>query len=90
MEDKTYMSIQNLPRISPSLLKDVDTGAPISYKARLGWEELLGIPVDLEHYIFYKEEAPEVCEESESSDCYFFQASQQYKDSIAAEIPKNH
>ena len=70
MEDKTF---QNLPRISPSLLKDVDTSAPISYKARLGWEELLGVPADPKHYIFKKEEAPKV---SESCDCYFFQASQ--------------
>ena len=78
MEDKTYVSIQNLPRISPSLLKDMDTSAPISYKARLGWEGF-----DLEHYIFDKEEVPEVCEKSDSCHCYFL---------IVLELkkPKNH
>ena len=83
MEDKTF---QNLPRISPSLLKDVDTSAPISYNARLGWEELLGVPADPEHYIFKKRKHPKCLKAVTAT---FFKLHSSMKRVLQLKMPKN-
>ena len=72
----------------------MDVSAPIPWRLRIGWEELLGEPIDLSHYYFDAEEpeavvAPTVAptvvvpEELEIPDEHLLEASQRYEEQAA-------
>lgn len=43
-------SVKKEPIVSPSLIKKFDPSRPIPAKLRIGWEELMGVPINPAHY----------------------------------------
>ena len=68
-EYKKVNNVSKLPTISPSLHEKVDVSAPIPWRLRIGWEELLGEPIDHSHYYFDAEEPEAKCSSNCGSNC---------------------
>ena len=69
-------SVKKEPIVSPSLIKEFDPSHPIPAKLRIGWEELMGVPINPVHYTGLS--AVEIDGADTTFDALLLQASQQF------------
>ncbi len=71
------VSIKDSARVSPSLLENLDGNNAVPTDLMIGWEELLGVPIDPKDYIG-------LAQLPEATDELLLMASQQYEESEGA------
>ena len=66
------------PIVSPSLIKEFDPSRPIPAKLRIGWEEIIGVPINPAHYTGLS--AVKINGVDTTFDTLLLQASQQFEE----------